>query len=48
VFFDALFGSILILEIIVPFHSEHYVTHLKRREERRGPKLQSLALGEEA
>ena len=33
-FFDALFGSILNLKIIVPFYSEHYVLHLNKREER--------------
>jgi len=48
VFFNALFGSILILEIIVPFYGERYVLYLNRREERRGLKLQSLALGEDA
>jgi len=36
VFFDALFGSIFNLKIIVPFCSEHCVLHLDRREERRG------------
>ena len=45
-FFDALFESILNLKIIVSFYSEHCVLHLNKREERRGLKLESLALGE--
>jgi len=47
VFFNALFGSVFNLEIIVPFYSEHCVLHPRKREERRGLKLQSLALGED-
>ena len=46
-FSNALFGSILNLEITVPYDSEHCVLHLDRREKHRGLKLQSLAFGED-
>ena len=44
---NTLFGSIFDLENTVPFHGEHCVLHLRRREERRGLESQSLAHGEE-